>query len=268
MKWIYNFRETDTAENPPDLQNRAFQYGDGIFETLLFSKGKICYLADHWERLSAGCAALKIRLPDGLSPDYLSETVTKLTAGESGAFRIRLQVWRQPGGFYTPQSHDADFYLSVQPFEKAAVVIKQKAVFLEQPRLHFSSFSQFKTCNSLPYILASIARQELQADEVMLTDYRNFIAECSASNIFWMQGDVLCTPALETGCIAGIMRKQVLQKARSLGIQTNEGLFTPQHLLEMAETVFTTNVTGIFPIGQVAEKVLDVSHFPDWLRSF
>jgi branched-chain amino acid aminotransferase/4-amino-4-deoxychorismate lyase len=235
--------EADPANN--FWQNRAFQYGDGLFETIIFRGGAARYLAGHYERLTAGMAVLDLAVPDGFTPDYLQEAIRGLAQANApgGPARVKVQVWRRPGGLYTPESREAEFLVMVASLPQPAPVQRHYVRFWEEMRLHASPLSRFKTCSALPYVLAGLARRRLGADEVILLDGPGHVAECVASNLFWLRDGTLYTPSLATGCVAGIMRGQILAQAGRYGLRVEEGLYPPAELLR-AEVVFCCNAAG------------------------
>jgi len=76
--------------------------------------------------------------------------------------------------------------------------------------------SAFKTLNALPYVLAGNYRKQLGVDEVILLDTHGHLAECVASNLFWLKDGMLYTPSLNTGCIGGIIRQQFFRSGYPL----------------------------------------------------
>ncbi|MDQ2795347.1 MAG: aminotransferase class IV, partial [Bacteroidota bacterium] len=76
------------------------------------------------------------------------------------------------------------------------------------------------------------------------------VAETGAAAIFWVKNEGLFTPALESGCVAGVRRAQVLRAARAAGMACREGLFGRDELLR-ADSVFTANVAAVRIIYQI-----------------
>lgn len=265
MKCIYNFRFTEETMVSLPLHNRAFQYGDGLFETMRFQEGRILFLADHLERLLSGSEVLQMKLSSDFSSSYLETAIVQLAAanGLPSRARIRLQVWRKTGGLYTPSQREAEFYISAQPVVETPVE-KEKVLFYRDIRLQYSPLSSLKTCNSLPYIMAGIAKTNAGADDMILLDHEGHISECIASNIFWMKNGTLFTPSLQSGCIAGVMRKQIIHRAKQSAIPLSEGLFPATDILE-AEAVFCSNISGIQVIRQIEGIVFDRRKLPQEL---
>ncbi len=265
---VYNFEITGTIAAEMLLQNRAFQYGDGLFETMIYRNGKVYFLSDHLLRLTEGMLAFSIQPPADLTLAYLEKEIPALVHqnGLQKDARVKLQICRKAGGLYTPTSQEADFYLSVYPLHgfSTSPGVKEKVLFFRDVRLCASTISRYKTCSALPYVMAGLAKKEAGADDMVLLDAFGHIAECTVSNLFWIKESKLYTPSLDSGCIAGIMRKQILLKAARLGIVVVEGLFTVQDLLA-AEAVFCSNVAGIQLIRQIEEISFSTDKLPQAL---
>lgn len=265
MKCIYNFRFTEETMVSLSLHNRAFQYGDGLFETMRFQEGRILFLEDHLERLSAGLEVLQMKLPSDFSSYYLETAITQLVEANdlNTRARIRLQVWRKTGGLYTPSQRESEFYISAQPIIETPAE-KKKVLFYKDIRLQYSPLSSLKTCNALPYIMAGIAKTNAGVDDMILLDNQGHISECIASNIFWIKNGLVYTPSLLSGCIAGVMRKQIFRHARKSAIPILEGLFTESEILE-ADAVFCSNIAGTQQIHQIENTIFSTGKLPEAL---
>lgn len=236
------------------VNDRAFQYGDGLFETIRYEAGRLWYWPDHVDRLTAGMAALQLRLPDNVTDQTLYERIQQLLSANALTHqpaRVRIQVWRKPGGLYTPVTQAANVLITAGAAAAFTIAHKARTGIYDAFRVTQSPVSAFKTINALPYVLAGLYKQEHKLDEVLLLDAAGHLAECLASNLFWYAGHTLFTPALQTGCIQGILRRQLWRLAANSGMAVVEGLYRPP-VLAQAEAVFCTNVMGIqwlHPIG-------------------
>ena len=239
------------------VNNRAFNYGDGLFETIRYEAGQVWFWADHFARLTAGMAALQLNLPITCTTDTLHLHIQQLLLANGLAdqpARIKIQVWRQPGGLYTPATNAAHFLITAQAGHAFAITEKEHIGIYDAFRTMPSPVSAFKTLNALPYVLAGLYKQQQAFDEVILLDPEGHLAECLASNLFWYTHKTLYTPALQTGCINGIIRQQLLRRAPESGITVQEGHYLPRVLLE-AEAVFCANAMGIQWLRQTAASV-------------
>ncbi|WP_256432898.1 aminotransferase class IV [Spirosoma foliorum] len=103
-------------------------------------------------------------------------------------------------------------------------------------------------------MLAGLYKQQYTFDDVILLDTNGNLAECLASNLFWYGNQTLFTPSLQTGCINGIIRRQLLRLAPSVGITVSEVTYKPA-VLTQAEAVFCANVMGIQSLRQISSLV-------------
>ncbi|TAF74397.1 MAG: hypothetical protein EAZ53_09135 [Bacteroidetes bacterium] len=223
-------------------QNRAFRYGDGIFETIIFENNSLNLWHYHIERLKKGIEILKFDCQNLLA-DLESQILNQIP-DQSKNYRIRIQLWRTDGGLYTPLSNRTELFIEVTPFVKQTQIEQLETDFAKSISLSFSPLSALKTCNALLYILASIEKKERNLGEIILLSSDGFLAECAASNLFWMKENTLFTPSLSTGCIAGVMREHIINQAKKNNTKLEIGTWKPE-ILNSADLVFCSNVTGL-----------------------
>jgi branched-subunit amino acid aminotransferase/4-amino-4-deoxychorismate lyase len=64
--------------------------------------------------------------------------------------------------------------------------------------------AHYKTANKLAQILARAEADAAGADEALLCNTEGFVVEGASSNLFWVEGDTVCTPPLASGILAGV----------------------------------------------------------------
>ena len=227
------------------LPNRGLAFGDGFFETLVYTAGHLRLAADHHARMQQAAAALYLTLPAPLAtPEALETTLAGLAqANRLPAARLRLQLWRAGSGRYTPPTDACEWLATAEAFaaDDSPII---KADFARDNHSIYSPLSFCKGPQAWLYVRAAHERQQRGLDEIILCDAAGHIAEAGAAAIFWVKDDVLYTPGLETGCVAGVRRAQVLRAARAGGMACREGLFGQEALLA-ADVAFTANVASI-----------------------
>ena len=245
MHVIFN-GNLNTQENIPfPINNRAFAYGDGIFETMVVRRGTCPLLKYHYSRLLTGLQVLEMEVPFRM--EDLEAYVWELSTKHSNPLlRMRLQLWRKPGGLYAPQFKDGDFLISASEF-KRPIWHKEIAGFSKTVQLSPSPFSHLKTMSTLPYVLAGIEMKKRQLDEIILTDTKGNVAEAGSSNLFWLMNNKWQTPHLKSGCIAGVMRAYLLDQLREKQIEVEEVLL-PKERLKEADVLVSCNATGVYTI--------------------
>lgn len=109
--------------------------------------------------------------------------------------------------------------------------------------------------------MPSLAEQE----GFFLTE-TGYVAEGVTSNIFWVKNDILYTPSLEAGILPGITRAWVIERAQSLGIEIQEGLFTKNDVEQGSECFITNSVQELVPICRLEDIQLLGNRGPIYLR--
>lgn len=231
--------------------NRAFRYGDSLFETLHAQNGKIQFLQDHLNRLTRGMQILGMTKPKKFTLAKIeAETIHLLNKNKLyGAARIRLSVFRNQGGLYTPTDNNISYVIEASTLDKMGYTLNKKGWSIgiyDQMRKPVNILSPFKTGNALPFILAGIYRSQHQWDDCLLLNDRNQLVEGLSSNLFMVKNNILMTPSLESGCVAGIMRERVIESALDLGITVyDDCTLTPQDMYEADELFLTNAIWGI-----------------------
>lgn len=251
MAYIFNgeLLQGDTIEI--SLNNRALNYGDGVFESMKFSFNRINFWEDHYFRLMSSMRILRMEIPLNFSPEYIEEQVREcLIANDLSdtSARIKLLVMRKAGGKYTPESNDIDFLITAESLSAPNYELNEKGLevdlfkdFYKQPGL----LSGIKHIGSALYTVASVFRKENELDECVLLNDRKEVVEAISANLFMRKDKTIYTAPLSAGCLKGVMRKQVIEILPELGFEVKEEVFSPFEL-QRADEVFLTNaVKGI-----------------------
>jgi branched-subunit amino acid aminotransferase/4-amino-4-deoxychorismate lyase len=246
------------------LPNRGLAFSDGFFETLIFTNGHLRYAAGHLARMQQAAAALYLTLPAALATAAALEvTLARLaTTNQLPAARLRLQLWRAGGGRYTPATNAAEWLATAEPFVAEEAPL-QRVDFAQDTHSIYSPLSFCKGPQAWLYVRAAHERQQRGLDEIILCDAAGHVAEAGVAAIFWVKDNVLYTPALASGCVAGVRRAAVLRAARAAALACQEGLFKATELVA-ADAVFTANVAAVRPVQHVGTQVLGSLPAP-WL---
>ena len=228
------------------LGNRAFRYGDGLFESMRVMKGQLKFAELHADRLQRGMKALKIDGYSQMDIYFLKEKVEDLCRRNKAKHaRVRLTVYRDAEGLYTPTQNKMGWCLELQPLDEPRYFLNTKGlimdIFPDLPK-PTNYLSNIKTCNSLTYVMAGLYKVQNKLDDVFLLNQSGFLCEASSSNIFVYYQNHLYTPALSEGCVEGIMRQVIIKLAIENDIPVTEAQINPEILYE-ADEVFLTNAT-------------------------
>lgn len=227
--------------------NRGFRYGDGLFESMRYMKGKLKFPEMHIDRVQKGMKLLRFDNCSLIDAWFLREKVEELARrNRTGAdARIRLTVFRDSEGLYSPVSNKFGYVLEVQKMDVSQYVLNKKGLIIdvydEIPK-PVNALSNLKTCNAMIYVLAGIYKNQNALDEVLILNHHGFLCESMSSNVFVVYDRKLYTPALNEGCIAGVMRQVVMRLAKENDIELVEAQINPD-ILNEADEVFLTNAS-------------------------
>ena len=258
FKEMVNFNGALIAENEVQLstQNRAFKYGDAIFETIKVVNGKIVFLEDHYFRLMASMRMLRMKIPMEFTLEFLQEEIIKVVKElpESSMYRIRLTIYRKDGGLYTPVTNDIDYIIEGSPLEYTDKEVYKIDVFKDFYN-YSGLLSTVKTTNRMLNTLAAVFAEENDLDNCILLNERKGVVEAINGNIFIVKGNVVKTPALTEGCIKGIVRKKVIDIVEKHPDYTIEETAISPFEIQKADEVFITNaIIGIQPVTNYRKK--------------
>ncbi len=233
------------------LQNRGFCYGDTLFETLHAFGTEPRHFQLHYRRLMAGMEVIGMQVPPAFAQEQLYGLTVKLLnkARIFTSARVRLTVFRNDGGLYTPASDKVSFTIEASPLEQQKYLLNEKGIFIDlypemvKPQ---NILSSFKTGNALLFVMAARYKKSNGLGDCIILNSEGKLVEATSSNLFLIKGKNLYTPRLSDGCIAGVMRQKVIELAPKIGLTVNENCsLTKANLLASDEIFLTNAVSGI-----------------------
>lgn len=243
------------------ISNRGLNYGDALFETLRVSGGKIYFWEDHYFRLMASMRILRMEIPMNFTQEYLEKQILatiEANGAITGAYRVKILVWRQEGGFYSPTINEIQFSVACSDLQNPFYLLRQNQYEVELFKDHYITsglLSTLKTNNKVINVLGSIYAKENKYDNCLLLNEKKQIVEALNGNIFLVKGDTIKTPPLKDGCLKGIMRKQILAILADLYDYDVQEVSISPFELQKADEMFVTNViTGIQSITKYRKK--------------
>jgi len=260
---MINFNGTLLENQSVLAQNRAFLYGDAVFETLKIVEGKVLFMEDHYFRLMASMRIIRMQIPMAFTLEYLENELIEVAKANdcANSCRARITVYRNDGGFYLPKTRSVSFLISVQPKEVKEYVFSADSYEVELFKDFYVSkhlLSTLKSTNKLIQTVGSIYADENGYHNCLLLNEDKNIVEALNGNLFMLIGNRLSTPPLSEGCLNGIMRKQILAIAQKMeGIEMIEEPISPFNLQKADELFITNVIAGIQPITKYRKKEFD-----------
>jgi branched-subunit amino acid aminotransferase/4-amino-4-deoxychorismate lyase len=258
-KFLMNGELCEQSALTHPTQNRAFQYGDGFFETIRVCYGRAQFLEFHWDRIQASLSGHRINQPTNWNFQTFQSFVESLIQAnhitEGG--RLRLSFFRAAGGRYTPETNDLVWIGEIEPLESNSYTLNEKGiavdVYPEMKKL-IGPLANFKNLSAVLYVQAALWAQNEGLEDALVTNTTHNIIESTRSNLFLVSNRVLYTPGLDSGPVGGVMRAAIINLAIAEGYKVYECNISPQEMLRADELFLTNAIRGIQWVARYRTK--------------
>ncbi len=254
----YNGKVLQANENIIGPQNRGLRYGDGIFETMKLKNGKLILSDEHFARLWKGMQMLQFDIPKLLSPEKLEEEIFQLAAkNKLTAARIRLTIIRGDGGIYDAKNNTPNYIIEAIQLPEDNGPLNSNGLQLcvfNDAKKSLDTFSNLKTNNYLPYFMGAMFAKKQHCNDAIILNSEGNICDSTIANIFYIKDEAIYTPTLAQGCVAGVMRKFLIDKIRALGFTVHESIVTKEAILNANEVFLSNSIYNIRWVAGLENK--------------
>jgi len=244
--------------------NRAFKYGDALFETFRVIAEKPIFWEDHYFRLMASMRILRMEIPMSFTMEFLSNEVLKTLAANklsSHPTRVRISIFREGAGRYTPDSNDIGYLIETEKLETPFFKMSQEPYEVELFKDYFVNadmLSTLKTTNKILNVVASVFAKENGYQNCLLLNQKKQVVEAINGNVFLVFGKQVVTPPLQDGCLNGILRKKILGLLSDWeGYTVKEATVSPFDIQKADELFITNAISGIQPVTKYRKKLFE-----------
>jgi D-alanine transaminase len=247
-----NGRYVRLAEAAVSIQDRAFQFGDGVYEVCQVRGGALIDETRHLARLEASLAALRIAAPVGPAAlrRILREVVARNRVADGLAYiQISRGVARRDHGFpvgavapsLVVSAKSIDPRLGEANASRGVSVVSLPDERWSQPHI--------KTLQLLPNVLAKQAAREAGAYEAWLVDSGGFVTEGASTNAWIVAEDgALVTRPADRAILRGVTRSTLLDAAAREGFSVQERPFSLEEAYRAREAFFSSATTIAMPV--------------------
>ena len=238
--------------------NRGLRYGDGLFETIRLSWDHIQLESFHFDRLFSGLTTLDFEIPKFLTREFIREEIINLCkkndTGENS--RVRLAIFRGNGGLYDISDHKPNVLIQAWPLPSPMSLNENGLVIGVYPdaRKSCDIFANLKSANYLPYIMGALYAKKNKWNDCLILNSHGRICDSTIANIFCLKNNRILTPSLNEGCVAGVMRRNLVVSLPQLGFTIEEIPLQTSDLMEADEIFLTNAIQGIRWVKEFKEK--------------
>jgi D-alanine transaminase len=253
-----NGQYRDMRDATVNIEDRGYQFADGVYEVCEVRGGRIVDLPKHMERLQRSLRELRIDMPMSLEAIaiVIRETARRNRVGYGIVY---LQITRGVAR--------RDHAFPVNPVRPSVVVTAKNLNYVKNQATAARGIGvitvaenrwprvDIKSVALLPNVLAKQQAKEQGAYEAWFVDADGFVTEGSSSNawIITRRGTVV-TRSAESGILAGITRRVLLDVIASLQMKLEERPFTPEEAYDAAEAFVTASSQIVMPVVTIDGK--------------
>ena len=256
---MINFNGKILDESDQLSDNRGFLYGDAVFETLKIVNNKILFWEDHYFRLMSSMRIIRLDIPETYTPEFLKENIIKIHQKKSltGNSRVRITVFRYSSGKYRPESNTSSFIISSEEVRESNYILNNgdyKVDLFKDFYLDNQLISSIKSNNKIINVVASIYSNENGLKNCILLNKDKMVVEFINSNIFTVNQGKIYTPKLSSGCLNGVMRKNLINILRLNSFEVFEEDISTFDLTKSDEIFGTNIIQGLFSVTNYRNK--------------
>lgn len=240
------------------LENRGYQFGDALFETLRVIRGNILFWEDHYFRLMASMRILRMEIPMFFTMEFLEQEVLRTIEANGlseSAVKVRVYIDRSEGGQYLLNKQKVNYLILTEKLVHGIYSISENNYTVDLFKDYFSApglLSTLNTNNKIIHVLGSIYALENELNDCLLLNTDKNVTQALSGNLFLVHGNTIKTPPLEDGCIKGIMRKQLIQLIKST---------TDYDILEASISAFELQKADEMFITNVIQGIQSITHY-------
>lgn len=248
----------DRSKASINIEDRAFQFADSVYEVILFKNGKLIDIVPHLDRLFDGLLQLNIK-HHFLQDEIIANILELFRRNKMDEGFLYLQVSRgvakRAQGL--PQNIEPNFSMTVDGHKKFSDEDFAKGIKIMSADDIRWSFVNIKTTALLPASLTKQKACDAGFDDALFV--RNgVVTEATFANFFFVDQDgVLVTKKLDNFVLAGITRARIIDLAKKNGLHVVERDFSLNEVLQNAKEAFLTSSTLLVrPVVQIDENLI------------
>ncbi len=248
---LFNNELTMKDEVKLDLEDRSYQFGDGIYEVIGVYNGKSFKMEEHLQRLKRSAEEIRIPLRNSME-EFNAKLEELITANKVQNGIVYLQVSRgiAPRAHHFPQPETHPVIVAYTREMERPVSVQEKGVQCILTEDIRWLRCDIKSLNLLGSVLAKQKAVENNCYEAIL-HRGEIITEGSATNLFIVKDNVLYTHPANNYILNGITRSAVIELCQKEGLKVIEEPFDTRQLFDADEAFLTGTYIDIVPINQI-----------------
>lgn len=259
-----NGRYVPHGEAAVHIEDRGYQFADGVYEVCEVAQGNLIDMTRHMDRLNRSLSELQIEWPvDRKALErILIETIARNRVRNG---MVYLQVTRgvaKRDHVFPAQGTPSALVVTAKRTDPAAAAKKfaEGVGVITVPENRWDRVD-IKTIGLLPNCLARQQAKEQGAAEAWFVDKNGMVKEGGATNAWIVTTDgTLVTRPAEHGILRGITRATAIDAAKTIGLKVEERHFSVEEAQQARESFITAATTLIMPVVSIDGKSVANGH--------
>jgi D-alanine transaminase len=257
-----NGRYVPLAEAGVHIEDRGFQFADGVYEYFSVFDGRLADAAGHFERLWRSLSELRIAAPmsEAALEVVLAQTIRRNRVRQGSVYvQVTRGVAPRDHGFPDPPPPPS-LIVTAKPVDFVAGEARaaRGVAVLSQPDQRWGR-CDIKTVGLLPNVLAKQAAREAGAYEAWLVDELGFVTEGASTNAWIIDAEgALRTRDTNANILRGVTRKTLIELLAAEGVSVALRPFTIEEARNAREAFITAASTFVMPVVEIdGAKIAD-----------
>jgi 4-amino-4-deoxychorismate lyase len=240
------------------VDDEAFLRSRAAFETTRVYGGRPFKLDEHLARLAGSAARVEIGRVDEAELEQLARLALEAAAAPDAVLRLFVTPGRDGSGQPTQIAMVSTLPEGLDELRSRGIALVSIPLGLD-PSLRASSPWLLGGVKSTSYAVNMAAEAEAKrrgGDDAVFLAVDDIVLEGPVTNMWWRRGDVLFTPALELGILAGVTRATLIEEAAAAGYEVREGVFPLGQMASADEAFTSSSIREVMPVVELDGRAL------------
>lgn len=255
LAYVHN-RFCPISEAMVSVEDRGFQFGDGIYEVIAVYGGKPFLLDRHLARLLKSAAAIELTYDFKRKPlePIIAEGLTRAAIGVDAMVYIQLTRGVAPRSHAIPEAIEPTLVLTFRALPTVSDELRRRgASLITTPDIRWAN-CYVKAITLLPNVLAKNEAMRKGHDDAIFVTDSGEVRECTSANLFMVNGDELVLPTRDASILHGVTQGFLIECAGAIGLKIAERSFGVDTMMQADELILSSTTAEVLGITSVDDK--------------
>jgi D-alanine transaminase len=259
-----NGRYERHAEAAVHVEDRGYQFADGVYEVCEVRHGFIVDLTRHLDRLGRSLGELRIAWPmERQALVIVLRELLRRNRVRNGLFYLQVTRGVARRDHVFPAGDVQPSVVITAKSTDPGIIARKNEIGISAITLPENRWERvdIKTVGLLPNVLARQQAKERGAQEAIFVDAEGNVTEGAATNVWIVDGEGrLVTRPADHGILRGITRTSLMDVAERVGMRVVERAFTVAEMMEAREVFISAATSICFPVVEIDGKPIANGH--------